>query len=412
MTNQPFTTGTTGPGFRGVGPSGYQKNPKSGPDDSKPILLEDGITIQYKGKKYSPGDKGYADLKIQIPTDTGGDSDPNVTKFYRGLLEGNSRAIRIRQLMIANGIVSGSAKIETVVSAYKDLLEDKAAFKGIGQVYTVEQMIDRIGAFNTPIPTGGTPSGPVASISEVDYGTNKVGDKSQGARQARKTIQEYFRTTLGRVGTDQEVEEMRVALVKAAARSKPVTTVTRQGNKTITKTTPGFDLKSWASGYLATRFADEDVAGTLGQAQDQLRALARAYGVDMGESWYATAAKQVGKGTEVTSFLDEIKQTAIGRYPGLADRINKGSTTSQIASPYLQAKARILEVDADSLDLDDIDIQQAIGYKDATGNFSTKPLWQFEQDIRRKPEWQYTQNARSSYDSVMLKVLRDFGLMG
>lgn len=412
MINQPFTTGTTGPGFRGVGPSGYEKNPKPGPDDSKPILLEDGITIQYKGKKYSPGDKGYADLKIQIPTDTGGDFDLDGTKFYRGLLEGNSRAIRIRQLMIANGIVSGSAKIETVVSAYQDLLEDKAAFKGIGQVYTIEQMIDRIGAFNTPIPTGGTPSGPVASISEVDYGTNKVGDKSQGARQARKTIQEYFRTTLGRVGTDQEVEEMRVALVKAAARSKPVTTVTRQGNKTITKTTPGFDLKSWASGYIATKFADEDVAGTLGQAQDQLRALARAYGVDMGESWYATAAKQVGKGTEVTSFLDEIKQTAIGRYPGLADRINKGSTTSQIASPYLQAKARILEVDADSLDLDDIDIQQAIGYKDATGNFSTKPLWQFEQDIRRKPEWQYTQNARSSYDSVMLKVLRDFGLMG
>lgn len=413
MTNQPFTTGTTGPvTIPGVSYSGYEKNPKTGPDDSKPILLEDGITIQYKGKKYLPGDKGYADLKFQIPPNTGVNTDLDGTKFYRGLLEGNPRAIRIRQLMIANGLVSGSAKIQTVVSAYQDLLEDKAAFKGIGQVYTVEQMIQRIGSFNAPIPTGGTPSGPVASISEVDYGTNKVGDKSQGARQARKTIQEYFRSTLGRVGTDQEVEEMRVALVKAAARSRPVTTVVREGNKTITKTTPGFDLKSWAGGYLATKFADEDVAGTLGQAQDQLRALARAYGVDMGESWYATAAKQVGKGTEVTSFLDEIKQTAIGRYPGLADRINKGSTTSQIASPYLQAKARILEVDVDSLDLDDMDIQQAIGYKDASGAYSTKPLWQFEQDIRRKPEWQYTQNAKSSYDSVMLKVLRDFGLMG
>lgn len=411
------TTGTTGPGFRGVGSSGYEQNPKTEKVVGPPVLLEDGVTILYNGKTFKPGHPKYSGLFFQIQISSAPEStnsSPETDKFYAGLLKNDPNSIRIRNLMIENGLVTPTSSLQTVVSAYRQVIEDLASFKAVGQVFTIEQMITQIGAFNQALPRTGAKvqTGPSSSISEVDYGTNKVGDKSQGARQARKMIQGLFRETLGRVGTEEEIEEMRVALVKAAARSKPVTTVTRQGNKTITKTTPGFDLNSWASGYIATKFADEDVAGTLGQAQDQLRALARAYGVDMGESWYATAAKQVGKGTEVASFLDEIKQTAIGRYPGLADRINKGSTTSQIASPYLQAKARILEVDADSLDLDDIDIQQAIGYKDATGNFSTKPLWQFEQDIRRKPEWQYTQNARSSYDSVMLKVLRDFGLMG
>lgn len=413
MTVNPFEE--AGPGFTGVGPggSGGKQTTKKEIDPNVPTFLEDGVTITYQGKKYRPGDIGYSDFEKQAKGLTGA-SEKDLTQFEMGLLGGDQKVIRIRQLMIQNGIINANASLKTTVSAYEDLLERRSSYAAVGQNLTLEQIIQQLGAFNSSLPgTGsGTPKGPVASVSEVDYGKPAVGDKSQGARQARKMIQEYFRETIGRVGTEQEIEEMRVALVKAAARSKPVTTTVREGNKTITKTTPGFDLKSWASGYIATKFADEDVAGTLGQAQDQLKNLARAYGVDMGESWYATAAKQVGKGTAVESFLDEIKQTAIGRYPGLADRINKGSTTSQIASPYLQAKAKILELDPDTLDIDDMDIQQAIGYKDASGAYSTKPLWQFEQDIRRKPEWQYTQNAKSSYDSVMLRVLRDFGLMG
>jgi hypothetical protein len=436
MTNQPFmprsttgATGTTGPnknpyadlgpGFRGVGLSGNEKNPKPKAKDSDtPILLDDNVTIQYKGKKYLPGDRGYTDLYIQIELSGGLEetdpTDSDTFKFQAGLLRNDPKAIRVRQLMIQNGIISSSAKLGTVVSAYQDLLGDLADFKSVGQVFTMEQLISQYGAFNSALPgTGGTKqTGPVSSVTEVDYGTNKVGDKSQGARQARKQLQEYFRETIGRAGTEEEVEAMRVALVTAAARSKPVTTTSRVGGKTVTKVTPGFDIKSWASGYIATKFADEDVAGSLGQAQDQLRLLARAYGVDMGETWYATAAKRVGKGMSVEDFTDEIKQVAIGRYPGLADRINKGSNVFQIASPYIQAKAKVLEMDPDAIDIDDMDIQQAIGFKDATGNFSSKPLWQFETDLRKKPEWQYTKNAKSSYDSVLLKVLRDFGMMG
>jgi hypothetical protein len=381
-----------GAGFKGVGSSGYDQN--QGTTDSSTDF-----------------DKLLAQI-LAGGTNTASNTD--VVKFRAGLLNNDATAIRLRQLMIQNGIISASAKLDTVVSAYEDVLGDLASFKSIGQVFTIEQMIQRLGAFNSALPgSGGTgKTGPSSSVTEVDYGKADVGDKSQGARQARKQIQEYFREVIGRPGTAEEVEEMRVALVKAAGRAKPVTTTVREGNRTVTRVTPGFDIKSWATGYISTKFADEDVEGVLGEAQDRLKALARAYGVDMGESWYAAATKQVGKGTAVEDFLDEIKQTAIGRYPGLADRINKGSNVAQIASPYIQSKARILEIDPDSVDLDDMDIQQALGYKDEKGAYSTKPLWQYETDLRRKPEWQYTKNAKDSYDTLMLKVLRDFGLMG
>lgn len=396
-----------GPGFRGAGASSYE---------TPPVRIDEN-TIRVGNRIIKSTDPDYFTYAAALLAGGGGGTSQtaqDVSKFVAGLLNNDPNSVRIRTLMIQNGIISANAKLGTVESAYKDLLDDLAAFKGVGQTFTLEQLIQRQGVFNSSLPgTGsGTPKGPVASVSEVDYGKPAVGDKSQGARQARKQIQEYFREVVGRAGTAEEVEEMRVALVKAAARAKPVTTVVREGNRTVTRTTPGFDIKSWAVGYISTKFADEDVSGTLGQAQDKLKSLARAYGVDMGESWYAAATKEVGRGKAVEDFLDEIKQVATSRYPGLADRFEKGISTIQAASPYIQAKARILEMDPDMIDLDDMDIQQAIGFKDESGKFGTKPLWQYEKDIRMKPEWQYTKNAKDSYDTLMLKVLRDFGLMG
>ena len=402
-----------GPDFAGVGGTSGKKKDKPKIDPNVPTILANGVTVVIQGLEYNPGDPGYEGLFKQAQ---GGSSAPgqDLTTFELGLLSGDQEALRIRQLMIQNGAVSANASIKTILSAYGDLLERKGKFAAIGKNVSIEQVIQQVGVFNASLPgTGsGTPSGPVASISEVDYGKPAVGDKSQGARQARKQIQEFFRETIGRTGTAEEIEEMRVALVKASAKAKPVTTVTREGNRTITKTTPGFDLKSWATGYISTKFADEDVEGALGQAQDKLKSLARAYGVDMGDSWYSAATKEVGKGKAVEDFLDEIKQVAIGRYPGLSDRFEKGASTIQIASPYIRSKAKILEMDEDMIDIDDMDIQQAIGFKDESGKFGTKPVWEFEKDLRRKPEWQYTKNAKDSYDTLMLKVLRDFGLMG
>jgi hypothetical protein len=403
-----------GPGFTGVGGT-QSKKPKSN-NKPKPTntsgyeLLPDGSVRTPDGTILRKGDLGWYDAE-KIASGRGAGNETDAINFRLKLTNGNKEAVRILQLMIQSGKVSASASLNTIVSAYEDLVDIKNSYTSIGQNFTLEQVIQREGMFSTT-PGTGAPKGPVASVTEVDYGKADVGDKSQGARQARKQIQDFFRESIGRNGTPEEIEEMRVALVKASSRARPTTTVVREGGKTVTKVTPGFDIKSWASGYISTKFADEDVAGTLGSAQDQLKGLARSYGIDMGDSWYATAAKQVGKGVAVEDFLDEIKQTAIGRYPGLADRINKGANVFQVASPYIQAKARILEMDPNSIDLDDMDIQKAIGFRDEKGAFSTRPLWEYEKDLRQKPEWQYTKNARDSYDSLMLKVLRDFGLMG
>ncbi len=246
----------------------------------------------------------------------------------------------------------------------------------------------------------------------MNYGLPQVGDKSDAAKQARIRAQEFFKETIGRSGTSGEIEDLRVALVKAAAKAPAVTKVVRKGNRTVTETTPGFDLGSWARGYLANKFATEDVDGVLGKAQDQLRNAARQYGIDMGTNWYSEKAALVGKGQSVEDFLDDIRQSAASRYVGVADRINKGETFDSITSPYKRAMANILEIDENSIDYSDPTIQQAVNMQNEQGQFMTKPIWQFEKDLRKDPRWQKTSNARASYDNIMLKVLKDFGLMG
>jgi hypothetical protein len=323
-------------------------------------------------------------------------------------LQPDTEYSRIRNLLIENGKIQSSASPDQVISIYKGVVDDVNELTAIGVPITPEEYITRMPR------TAGTslPSGPSVTESAVNYGLPQVGDKSDAAKQARIRAQEFFKETIGRSGTSGEIEDLRVALVKAAAKAPAVTKVVRKGNRTVTETTPGFDLGSWARGYLANKFATEDVDGVLGKAQDQLRNAARQYGIDMGTNWYSEKAALVGKGQSVEDFLDDIRQSAASRYVGVADRINKGETFDSITSPYKRAMANILEIDENSIDYSDPTIQQAVNMQNEQGQFMTKPIWQFEKDLRKDPRWQKTSNARASYDNIMLKVLKDFGLMG
>ena len=323
-------------------------------------------------------------------------------------LQPDTEYSRIRNLLIENGKIQSSASPDQVISIYKGVVDDINELKAIGVPITDEEYITRM-----PRSAGTSlPSGPSVTESAVNYGLPQVGDRSDAAKQARIRAQEFFKETIGRSGTSGEIEDLRVALVKAAAKAPAVTKVVRKGNRTVTETTPGFDLGSWARGYLANKFATEDVDGVLGKAQDQLRNAARQYGIDMGTNWYSEKAALVGKGQSVEDFLDDIRQSAASRYVGVADRINKGETFDSITSPYKRAMANILEIDENSIDYSDPTIQQAVNMQNQQGQFMTKPIWQFEKDLRKDPRWQKTSNARASYDNIMLKVLKDFGLMG
>ena len=90
-------------------------------------------------------------------------------------------------------------------------------------------------------------------------------------------------------------------------------------------------------------------------------------------------------------------------YPALADKIDKGFTVKQLLSPYLQTRANILEEDADSIDLKEL---QDVA-KDPKGLMG---LYDYEVSLRKSPKWRFTKNAQDSMGSLGRDLTKLFGV--
>jgi hypothetical protein len=92
-------------------------------------------------------------------------------------------------------------------------------------------------------------------------------------------------------------------------------------------------------------------------------------------------------------------------YPALADKIDKGFTVKQLLSPYLQTRANILEEDADSIDLKEL---QDVA-KDPKGLMG---LYDYEVSLRKNPKWRFTKNAQDTLGALGRDFTKMLGLAG
>ena len=143
----------------------------------------------------------------------------------------------------------------------------------------------------------------------------------------------------------------------------------------------------------------------------------RQYGLNL----TAEAAQNLGQmaylGDTSTEAIDEnLRNEAAKMFPAFKDRIMNGESPLSIASPYIGAVQRILEIPEGALDLEDPTIRKAMmGSTKTIGDKTSSevtPLWQFEQDLYKDSRWQYTSNARQNLDSKTLDVFSRFGVIG
>lgn len=181
-------------------------------------------------------------------------------------------------------------------------------------------------------------------------------------------------------------------------------------------------LKKAFSGNLTDAQLDSSIALTnsyggkfggtiLGQMQD-LRTLARSYGLSYTDAKYNQWGADLFANRITDSEVEElIKTESASKYPAYADQIMNGVTVDALASAYKASMASILEIDADSIGYNDLTLNKALQYIGPDGKPTSKPLWQFETELRSDPRWQFTNNARESIDSLQYKVMKDWGLM-
>jgi hypothetical protein len=103
------------------------------------------------------------------------------------------------------------------------------------------------------------------------------------------------------------------------------------------------------------------------------------------------------------SILNLINMQAKTYFPALADKIDAGYTVRQLLSPYLQTRANILEEDAETIDLKQL---QGVA-KDPKGLMG---LYDYEVSLRKDPKWKSTKNALDTMSSLARDMTKMFGL--
>lgn len=175
--------------------------------------------------------------------------------------------------------------------------------------------------------------------------------------------------------------------------------------------------KGWSDGQLRNYlgqyvyFDGGDFEGQGADTQNELRSYAYSMGVHMSDKWYADNTRKVLRGLATTSdYKNEMLRQAKAMFPQFSKQLEAGQTVADIASPYLQSMAQILELPTGSINLFDPTIKKALQYKNpGTLQTETKPLWQFENDLRADPRWKQTKNAQDSMMQIGHQVLADFG---
>ena len=117
--------------------------------------------------------------------------------------------------------------------------------------------------------------------------------------------------------------------------------------------------------------------------------------------------KRIENGEDPEVFKQIIRQTAkIGLPDKVSKLLDQGLDLDAVYAPYRNTMASLLEINPDSISLNDALLRSAIqGDKEM-------PLYDFQRQIRKDNRWQYTNNARAEASDIAKTVLRDFGFMG
>jgi hypothetical protein len=152
------------------------------------------------------------------------------------------------------------------------------------------------------------------------------------------------------------------------------------------------------------------IKGAAGDDLADLRKVAAANGLDLENTFGSSLGswlQNIAKGESIDTYKRLIRSTAkIGMPATVAGLLDQGVDLESVYSPYKNLMASTLEINPDTITLNDPVLRGAI-----TGD-KELPLYEFQRQLRKDTRWQYTNQAKEEVSDVALKVLRDFGFQG
>lgn len=242
----------------------------------------------------------------------------------------------------------------------------------------------------------GTKEGTYKKTGAGNVPTINISDPTEAAAYVRSV----FKSVLQRDPTTDEITKYKDILNKAEKKSprKTVNGVTTGG---LGSPIEFLTQEVQKLPEFSTKKKDKDTLTT-----QSLQSLAKANGIVLSDTQLSSYATDVNNGKDINVIKNDIRNAAgLGRPDSIKKLLAQGTDLETIYSPYKKTMAALLEVDANSIDLNDTALQSAITDREL-------PIYEFRKMLKKDPRWQYTNNAREEVSSKALRVLRDFGFQG
>jgi len=229
--------------------------------------------------------------------------------------------------------------------------------------------------------------------------------------EAISIINTVSKSILGREATPEELSNLTASLKKAQSQAITTTKYSMVGGVKVADVTGNLDEVQFLSDIIKKNPEyDKRKQGLRDVGKADLVKTAVANGLDLDKTFASQLPswiKRIENGEDPEVFKQLIRQTA---KTGLPDKVSKlldqGLDLDAVYAPYKNTMASLLEINPDSISLNDALLRTAIqGDKEM-------PIYDFQRQIRKDNRWQYTNNARSEASDVARTVLRDFGFMG
>lgn len=172
------------------------------------------------------------------------------------------------------------------------------------------------------------------------------------------------------------------------------------------------EIQARITPYLESAIAaNENLVGRAAEAERNIVEWSRANGLTLTGQSIARYVSSIARGEQtVDNVKEDLRRMYLaGAYPAWADRIDSGYDISEIAAPYKEKMAALLEIDDNSIDMNDSLLQMGLQGVGPDGRPSVVPLYEFERMVRNDPRWQKTDNAYKTYSEVADSVLDMFG---
>lgn len=237
-------------------------------------------------------------------------------------------------------------------------------------------------------------------------GTTKTTSISAPTEIAGK-IQSVFQNVLGRDATAAEIKSIGKQLTDAEKNNPTKTVTDSNGNITysggidrtqfltdIVKALPEFATKKASAGKtIESNIRETALDNNLYATPQQLK----------------TWTDRVQNGEDIKTIQNEIRLSASTGYPEQVKKLMAAGTDLRtILNPYINAMSSTLEVNPNTISLNDPTLHMAVSNPDG----KEMTLYQYQTALRKDPRWQYTDNAKSEASDIATKVLKDFGFMG